>query len=57
MENKNLSYDKFLDTESLDINLILGGSSSIVIRYRDQSTQDTFVTMITNSLTKNEEIV
>ncbi len=40
-----LAYDKFEDTESLDINLVLGGSSSIVA---DTSTgHDTHVTMIT----------
>ena len=40
-----LAYDKFEDTESLDINLVLGGASSIVA---DTSTgHDTHVTMIT----------
>tara|TARA_B100000575_G_scaffold294040_1_gene307691 strand:+ start:4671 stop:6674 length:2004 start_codon:yes stop_codon:yes gene_type:complete len=39
------AYDKFEDTESLDINLVLGGSSSIV---GDTNTaQDTHVTMLT----------
>ena len=42
---QELAYDKFLDTESLDINLILGGSSSIVAD--TAAAQDTFVTMIT----------
>ena len=40
-----LAYDKFADTESLDINLVMGGSSSITT---DSSAgQDTYVTMIT----------
>ena len=42
---QELAYDKFLDTESLDINLMLGGSSSIVAD--TAAAQDTFVTMIT----------
>ena len=41
-----LAYDKFADTESLDINLVMGGSSSIIA---DTATgQDTYVTMITS---------
>ena len=40
-----IAYDKFADTESLDINLVLGGPSSAVA---DTKTgQDTHVTMIT----------
>jgi hypothetical protein len=40
-----LAYDKFADTESLDINLVLGGSSSIVAD--TAANMDTHVTMIT----------
>ena len=40
-----LAYDKFADTESLDINLVMGGSSSITTD--SAAGQDTFVTMIT----------
>ena len=40
-----LAYDKFGDTESLDINLVIGGSSSIAADTADN--MDTHVTMIT----------
>ena len=40
-----LAYEKFADTESLDINLVMGGSSSITTD--SAAGQDTFVTMIT----------
>ena len=40
-----LAYDKFADTESLDVNLVLGGSSSIVAD--TAANMDTHVTMIT----------
>ena len=40
-----LAYDKFADTESLDINLVMGGSSSITTD--SAAGQDTYVTMIT----------
>ena len=40
-----LAYDKFADTESLDINLVIGGSSSITTD--SAAGQDTYVTMIT----------
>ena len=39
-----LAYDKFADTESLDINLVMGGSSSITTD--SAAGQDTYVTMI-----------
>jgi len=42
-----LAYDKFADTESLDINLVMGGSSSITTD--TAAGMDTYVTMI-NSL-------
>jgi len=45
-----LAYDKFLDTESLDINLVLGGASSIVAD--TEAGMDTHVTMI-NSLVES----
>ncbi len=41
-----LAYDKFSDTESLDINLVLGGPSSAVAD--SESAHDTHVTMITD---------
>ena len=40
-----LAYDKFADTESLDVNLIIGGSSSIAAD--TAANMDTHVTMIT----------
>ena len=40
-----LAYDKFKDTESLDINLVIGGSSSIAAD--TEGNMDTHVTMIT----------
>ena len=42
---QELAYDKFEDTESLDINLVLGGSSSIVAD--TAAAMDTYATMIT----------
>ena len=49
------AYDKFEDTESLDINLVLGGSSSIV---GDTNTaQDTHVTMLTALVEKRRDCV
>ena len=42
---QELAYDKFADTESLDINLVMGGSSSIV--GDTAAAMDTYVTMIT----------
>jgi hypothetical protein len=41
-----IAYDKFADTENLDINLVLGGPSSGVAD--TEAGQDTFVTMITD---------
>ena len=41
-----LAYDKFADTENLDINLIMGGPSSAVAD--TEAGQDTHVTMITD---------
>ena len=44
-EQELIICDKFLDTESIDVNLVLGGSSSIV---GDTTlTMDTYVTMLT----------
>jgi hypothetical protein len=40
-----IAYDKFVDTESLDINLVIGGSSSIAAD--TEGNMDTHVTMIT----------
>jgi len=47
-----LAYDKFLDTESIDINLVLGGASSIVAD--TETGMDTHVTMI-NSLVESRK--
>ena len=41
-----LAYDKFADTENLDINLVMGGPSSAVAD--TEAGQDTHVTMITD---------
>jgi len=50
-----VAYDKFKDTESEDINLVIGGSSSIVA---DTSTgHDTHVTMITNLVEGRKDCV
>jgi len=50
-----LAYDKFKDTESEDINLVIGGSSSIVA---DTSTgHDTHVTMITSLVEGRKDCV
>jgi len=40
-----IAYDKFVDTESLDINLVIGGASSIAAD--TEAAMDTHVTMIT----------
>ncbi len=49
------AYDKFSDTESLDINLILGGPSSIVADTKEG--QDTHVTMLTDLVEKRKDCV
>ena len=50
-----LAYDKFKDTESEDINLVIGGSSSLVA---DTSTgHDTHVTMITSLVEGRKDCV
>lgn len=50
-----LAYDKFADTESLDINLVLGGPSSAVADTK--SAQDTHVTMITDLVELRKDCV
>ncbi len=50
-----LAYDKFADTESLDINLVLGGPSSGVAD--SKSGQDTHVTMITDLVELRKDCV
>ena len=50
-----LAYDKFADTENLDINLIMGGPSSGVADTEDG--QDTFVTMITDLVETRRDCV
>ena len=50
-----LAYDKFADTEGIDVNLIMGGPSSAV---GDTSgAQDTHVTMITNLVETRKDCV
>ena len=49
------AYDKFSDTESIDINLVIGGPSSIVAD--TSSGQDTHVTMITDLVEKRKDCV
>ena len=48
-------YDKFADTENLDINLVMGGPSSGVTDSDDG--QDTFVTMITDLVELRKDCV
>jgi len=48
-------YDKFADTENLDINLVMGGPSSGVTDSDDG--QDTFVTMITDLVESRRDCV
>ena len=50
-----LAYDKFADTESLDINLVMGGSSSITTD--SAAGQDTYVTMITQLVEGRKDCV
>jgi len=50
-----LAYDKFADTESLDVNLVLGGPSSAVADTK--SGQDTHVTMITDLVELRKDCV
>ena len=50
-----LAYDKFADTENLDINLIMGGPSSGVAD--TEAGQDTFVTMITDLVETRRDCV
>ena len=50
-----IAYDKFADTESLDINLVMGGSSSITTD--TAAGQDTHVTMITGLVEDRKDCV
>ena len=50
-----LAYDKFADTENLDINLIMGGPSSGVAD--TEAGQDTLVTMITDLVELRKDCV
>ena len=50
-----LAYDKFADSESLDINLVLGGSSSITTD--TAAGHDTYVTMITALVESRKDCV
>ncbi len=52
---QELAYDKFLDTESIDVNLVLGGSSSIV--GDTASAMDTYVTMLTALVEERKDCV
>ena len=50
-----LAYDKFKDTESEDINLVIGGSSSLVAD--TPAAHDTHVTMITSMVESRKDCV
>ena len=50
-----LAYDKFADTESVDVNLVLGGPSSAVAD--TSGGQDTHVTMITDLVESRKDCV
>ena len=50
-----LAYDKFADTESVDVNLVLGGPSSAV--GNTSSAMDTHVTMITSLVEGRKDCV
>ena len=50
-----LAYDKFADTESVDVNLILGGPSSAVAD--TAAAQDTHVTMLTSLVESRRDCV
>ena len=50
-----LAYDKFADTESVDVNLVLGGPSSAVAN--TSSGMDTHVTMLTNLVEGRKDCV
>ena len=50
-----LAYDKFKDTESEDINLVIGGSSSLVAD--TAAAHDTHVTMITSLVESRKDCV
>ncbi len=52
---QELAYDKFLDTESIDVNLVLGGSSSIV--GDTAAAMDTYVTMLTALVEERKDCV
>ena len=52
---QELAYDKFLDSESIDVNLVLGGSSSIVAD--TAAAQDTYVTMLTSLVETRKDCV
>jgi len=52
---QELAYDKFLDTESIDVNLVLGGSSSIV--GDTAAAMDTYVTMLTALVEERRDCV
>ena len=53
--NDRTAYDKFDDQESIDINLVIGGSSSAVTD--SSGGQDTHVTMITKLVEKRRDCV
>ena len=50
-----LAYDKFADVDGLDINLVMGGSSSITTD--SAAGQDTYVTMITSLVEGRKDCV
>jgi len=49
------AFEKYLDSDNIDVNLILGGSSSLTSD--DAAGQDTFVTMLTNVVETRRDCV
>ena len=50
-----LSFEKYLDSDNIEVNLLLGGSSSLTTD--SAAGQDTFVTMITNVVETRKDCV
>jgi len=50
-----LSFEKYLDSDNIEVNLLLGGSSSLTTD--SAAGQDTFVTMITNIVETRKDCV
>ena len=50
-----IAFEKYLDTDNIDVNLVLGGSSSLTTD--EAQGQDTFVTMLTNVVETRRDCV